>query len=115
LYPLIYNVYIFHGNPYRSDSVYKRVCVTLLTHTKTGSRLSPTVFSCSRDESGNVITFTTQLNKTADCAKNVQNSLTVSSFVLKVITSPDATQLNKNSFIELSRVGRCDRGLIQRQ
>jgi len=42
-----------------------------------------------------VITFTTQLNKTADCAKNVQNSPTVSSFVLKVITSRDATQLDK--------------------
>jgi len=49
---------------------------------------------CSRYESGDVITFTTQLNKTADCAKNVQNSPTVASFV------------------ELSRVGRRDRGYM---
>jgi len=58
--------------------------VTLLTHTKLGHdchRQSPTVFSCSRDESGDVITFTTQLNKTADCAKYVQNSPTVSGFI----------------------------------
>jgi len=48
---------------------------------KTGSRLSPTVIDslcCNRDESGD---FTTQLSKTADCAKNDQNSPTVASFV----------------------------------
>jgi len=33
------------------------------------NRRTRTVFSCNRDESGDVITFTTQLNKTADCAK----------------------------------------------
>jgi len=58
---------------------------------------------CSRAASGAslftfTITFTTQLNKTAEMCKHFQNSPTGSSFVelsFKVITLPDATQVDK--------------------
>jgi len=78
--------------------------VTLLTHTKLGPdchRQSLVAVGMNR-----AMWSLLRLNKTADCAKIVQNSPTVSSFVLKVITSPDATQLDK-TFL-LSRVASGD-------
>jgi len=68
---------------------------------------------CSRDESGDVITFTTQPNNTADWEKNIQNYPTVSSFVELSCKSDHIARLvstRQNSFVELDRVGRCDRG-----
>jgi len=59
-----------------------------------------------------VITFTTPLNKTAELCTNVQNSPTVSSFLELNFKSDHIGRCDltrQNSFVELDRVGRCDR------